>query len=120
MNPIILIEKLSRQGVTFWLENGEVFLSGPKGVVSPELLDALRENKSRIRRYLMAMNMGAVECAGCRALGYWDRDGSGKGRLYCFYTAVIEGRSGPAETIEKARLNCPRPEKGCKSVTDDF
>src|SRR4051812_5476605 len=65
-----LLEQLAERGIRLRLDGEQVAFSGPKGAMTPELLRALREQRSDLRDYLLLESR--------RATGDTAAEGGGK------------------------------------------
>jgi hypothetical protein len=74
MSAAHLLEALTRRGATLWAEGGRVRCRGPKSVVTPEVVDKLREHKADLLHALAGDRVSeehSLECShiDCSATG---------------------------------------------------
>ncbi|MBO3457408.1 non-ribosomal peptide synthetase [Aetokthonos hydrillicola Thurmond2011] len=63
MNRKELLAELEKRGVTLWVENDKLNIEAPKGVLTPELRDSLREHKQEIIRLLQISDTNTTSVA---------------------------------------------------------
>ena len=98
-----LLHELRAKRVALAVQGDNLRYRALKDALTPELKERVKQH----RPALMALLKAPSECADCRACGWWDRDATGTGRLYCFYDGAFLGKSAPAKTITQARPTCP-------------
>jgi hypothetical protein len=67
MSAAHLLEDLTRRGARLWAEDGRVRCRGPKSVVTPEVVEELKEHKAALLRALSDEHPLECPCQDCSA-----------------------------------------------------
>jgi hypothetical protein len=65
MKAKAFIEDLQRKGVEIWVENGAIKYRGPSEVLTPEMINILKDKKQEIVKEKTATKVSGYGCAGC-------------------------------------------------------
>jgi hypothetical protein len=119
MNAEQILSYARQKGVVLIPDGDRIKYKAPSGIMTPDLVEAIRKNKQAILSAL-SQRGGAKEilhknteskagdCDQCPAAGYWDNAQYAGQGLLCFHYAYYLGKSGKPKPCAETWINCPR------------
>ena len=104
MTPNEILSVAKQRGIILKVEGDQIKYKAPVGTMTPDLIEAIKNQKSVLLRILCKTEIAPGRCENCPAGGFWDHKGTGR---WCFHTAYFLGKPGQPTKCEDAQSQCP-------------